>query len=84
MKTHDKELYEAVGKRIREVRKERGMTIAQLAKQIGKSENTVRRYEYGESSRLFVNILQKISIALDVSPLYLMGYTEDKTMPEIE
>lgn len=58
--------------RIREIRKARGMTLKQLADQIGVTEVSASRYEK-EDQRLTLPLLHKIAAALDCTPADLMG-----------
>lgn len=55
-------------KSLKEIRKERGMTQAQVAAELGVNEKTYRRYENGEQSPLLstMNSLYRI---LNVTPL---------------
>jgi len=61
-------------KRLREVRKERGMSIPELAKHSGVGRTTLYKYEYSDhwpSS----SVLLELANALDVSTDYLLGRT---------
>ncbi len=59
------------GVRVRKIRKERNMTIVELAELCGTSENVIRNYE--KSRRLpQVDMLARICNALQVSPEYLL------------
>lgn len=63
--------------RIRERRKAVGMTLAQLADRTGVQEATVQRWESGNIKNIKHETIEKIAIALNCSPVYLMGWTED-------
>ena len=63
--------------RIREVRKEKGITQAKLAKKIGMEQTQYSRYERGENE-IKVNVLIDICKALDVSADYILGLTDEK------
>ena len=67
-----------VGERIKERRKELGMTVDDLAKKVGKSRATVYRYENGSIEKLPTDVLVPFAEALDLDPDYLMGWTEEK------
>ena len=61
-------------KRLREVRKERGMSINELAKHSGVGRTTLYTYEYTDhwpSS----SVLLELANALDISTDYLLGRT---------
>lgn len=66
-----------VGQRIRTCRKKRGLTVDELAERLDKNRATVYRYENGAIENLPITILEPIAKALDTSPAYLMGWTEN-------
>lgn len=66
-----------VGQRIRACRKKRGLTVDELAERLEKNRATVYRYENGSIENLPITILEPIAKALDTSPTYLMGWTEN-------
>jgi transcriptional regulator with XRE-family HTH domain len=63
---------EQIGERIARLRKARGMTQAELAKQIEVSQNLVSGYEVG-TVRLSADIAIKVAKALKVSTDELLG-----------
>lgn len=65
-----------VGERIKQRRKEIGMSAERLAEIIGKSAATVYRYENGYIESVDSQALQPIADALGVTPGYLMGWGE--------
>ncbi|WP_304508581.1 helix-turn-helix domain-containing protein [Anaerotignum sp.] len=68
-----------VGQRIRACRKKRGLTVDELAERLEKNRATVYRYENGTIENLPITILEPIAKALDTSPAYLMGWTENSS-----
>ena len=70
------------GERIKERRKELGMSAEELAVKVGVSSATMYRYEKGEIEKVPGDILFKIGEALYVSPRYLMGWENKETDPE--
>ena len=68
-----------VADRIKECREERGMNADELGKIIGKDRSTIFRYEKDEIGNIPINVIQAIAIALDVSPAYLMGWSDEKS-----
>ena len=66
-----------LGDRIKNRRKELGMTVDDLAKIVGKSRATIYRYENGAIEKLPTDVLVPFADALDTTPDYLMGWTED-------
>lgn len=69
-----------VGQRIKNRRKQLGMSAEQLAEKIGKAPATVYRYENGDISRVDSAKLMPIAEALSTTPAYLMGWEDDKTV----
>ena len=65
------------GKRIKQRRKQIGMSAEQLSEKIGKSPATIYRYENGDIKAVDSTILLPIADALGVTPGYLMGWEED-------
>lgn len=66
-----------VGERIKKRREEMGMTVDELAEKLGKNRATIYRYERGDIEKLPIEILEPISLALNVSPGFLMGWTDE-------
>ncbi len=64
------------GERIREVRKERGLTQEELGKMIGVQKAAINKYETGIVVNLKRSTVSAIARALDVSPIYLLGLDE--------
>ena len=65
---------QAVGDRIKTIRKKAGLTQRELAKKLGKSERMVRRYENGTIDFPY-SVLRDIADALDVSVVALLTDT---------
>ena len=63
----------SVGKRIKKLRKEKGLSVDELAKRIGKNRATVYRYEKDEILEMPYTVLLPLAAALDTTPAYLMG-----------
>lgn len=66
-----------IGERIKERRKELGMSVEDLAERLGKNRATVYRYENAEIEKLPSTILSSLASALKVTPAYLMGWESD-------
>ena len=64
-----------VGARIREVRKERKITLQELAEKLGVRHTTVSRYEKGIIT-IPSDKLKAIADILEVSPEYLLGWKD--------
>lgn len=65
-----------VGKRIKERRKELGMSADELGKRLGKDRSTIYRYEKGDIENMPLDILEPIAKALRTTPQFLMGWEE--------
>lgn len=63
-----------VGERIKILRKNKGVSIDDLAAKLGKNRTTVYRYESGDIENLPLEILTPLAEALDTTPAYLMGW----------
>lgn len=68
--------------RIKNRRKEIGMTADTLAEKIGVSRSTVFRYENGFIEKLPINYLVPIARALNTTVGYLMGWTDSAEITE--
>lgn len=64
------------GNLLRRIRKNKRMTIDQLAKRSGISKATIQRYETGQSAPP-MSMLTYLAQALDTSVLVLLGYESD-------
>ena len=67
------------GDRIKERRKELGMSADDLAQRIGISRSTIFRYENGSIEKLPMNSLVPIARALATTVGALMGWEDTKT-----
>ena len=70
-----------VGKRMKSRRKEIGISVEELATKTNKSRATLYRYENGDIENAPYTILEPIAKALQTTPSYLMGLTDN---PHIE
>jgi transcriptional regulator with XRE-family HTH domain len=68
-----------IGQRVRDQRRERGLTQAQLAARIGVSRSAVAQWETGRTGQLGSN-LSRIADALETGVEYLM-FGDDKRAP---
>lgn len=64
----------SIGNRIKLLRKQRGLTVEELAAKLGKNRTTVYRYENGDIENLPLDILNPLAEALDTTPAHLMGW----------
>ena len=63
-----------IGIRIKQRRKELGMSADKLGEILGKDRSTIYRYEKGDIENLPLDILEPIARALRTTPAYLMGW----------
>lgn len=68
----------SIGDRIKNRRKEIGMSAETLGEKIGKAKTTIYRYESGDIMKVPSTILESIAQALNVTPAYLMGWDDSK------
>lgn len=61
---------------LRALRKEKGMTLEELASRIGTSKQTIHRYENGVISNIPPEKIVAIAEALDTTPANLMGWSD--------
>lgn len=66
-----------VGQRIKNRRKELGLSAEDVAERMGVSPATVYRYESSEIMNMRTDKLVPIANALQTTPPYLMGWTDD-------
>lgn len=64
----------SIGKKIRSLRKEKGLTMAQLGILMNLHESTINRYEQGKISSIDINILKKFA---DVLHTTVTEFTND-------
>lgn len=65
---------ETVGKRIKELRLSRGMTLEELGNKVGVGKSTVRKWETGEIANMRRDKIQKLADALNIPVGELMGW----------
>ena len=66
-----------IGRRIKERRKELGLSADALAQRIGKSRATVFRYENGEIEKLPIDVAKPIAEALGLTLAALLGWDDN-------
>ena len=67
----------AIGQRIKERRKELGLSADDLARRIGKSRATMFRYENGEIEKLSIDVAKPIAEALGLTLAALLGWEDN-------
>jgi len=72
-----------IGQRIKQRRKELGMSADELGSKLGKDRSTIYRYEKGDIENLPLDILEPIAKVLATTPQYLMGWQEKDKMNNV-
>lgn len=68
-----------MGEKIKTLRKQKGMTLEELGDLIGVGKSTVRKWENGMIANMRRDKIAAVAKALNVSPMYLMGWEPPKT-----
>ena len=71
-----------IGKRIKDRRKELGLSAEIVAEKIGVSPATIYRYESAEIMNMGIDKIELIAHALYTTPAYLMGWTDKQSTYE--
>lgn len=66
-----------IGNRINAVRSSRGLTLDDIASNVGVTKSTIQRYEKGTITRVKLPIIQSIAAVLGVNPNWLIGNVDD-------
>lgn len=64
--------------RIRELMERLEMSYRQLAERTGIPSSVLQRYVTNNTNKMSIDYFEQIANALGVSPLYLMGWTDDE------
>ena len=67
-----------VGNNIKKYRKEKDLTLKELADRVGLTEATVQKYEAGNIKKIDVEMLKKLSDALGVLPENLTEWEKEE------
>ncbi len=65
-----------IGKRIKALRYEQGMTLEELGNRVGVGRSTVRKWEEGIIQNMRRDKIVLVAKALDTTPEYLLGYND--------
>lgn len=66
--------------KIKYLRKKENMTMDELAAKVGVSTPTIQRYESGEIKNIRRDKIKLLADALNVTPGYLMGWSNDTAL----
>lgn len=78
----DKIIFEKVGKRLKQARELRHITLEDAGKKVDAHKSTVLRWENGETEKIKFPIIEALASYYNVNPVWLMGY--DAPMEKIE
>lgn len=70
-----------IGQRIESRRKELGLTLDDIATEIGVAKSTVQRYEKGTIEKIKLPVIEAIARVLSIDPAWLCGKT-DQMIPK--
>ena len=70
--------YPAIGQRIKQLRKRKGLNQSELAQMLKKSLRTVQKYETGEIE-VSIAVVNQIADLLDTTSTYILGYESSTT-----
>ena len=66
-----------MAQKIKELRRQRGMTLEQVANIVGVGKSTVRKWETGMIANMKRDKIAALSQALGTTPAYLMGWQDE-------
>lgn len=70
--------------RLKELRKEKGVSLKKLSTAIGVKDNTLSQYETGKRQPRDMEVWERLADYFEVTPEYLLGYTTIRTKEERE
>jgi len=71
------ELNKEIGRRIKIARDRKGMSLENIASEIGVARSTVQRYEAGKIEKPKIPVVHAIANVLEVNPSWLIGKSEN-------
>lgn len=71
-----------LAKKIRDLRAQHGLTLEQVAQQVGVGRSTVRKWETGLIANMRRDKIVKLAKALHTTPGYLMGWEDTQESSE--
>lgn len=70
----NKIIFEKVGKRLKQARELRHITLEDAGKKVDVHKSTVLRWENGETGKIKLPIIETLASFYNVNPIWLMGY----------
>lgn len=68
-----------IGERIKTIRKQKGITLADLGARLGISESNMQRYESGKIASVSIDFINRLAPILEVKPDWLIGWDKEPT-----
>lgn len=68
-----------IGERIKTIRKQKGITLANLGARLGISESNMQRYESGKIASVSIDFINRLAPILEVKPEWLIGWDKEPT-----
>lgn len=65
-------------KRFSMVLKESNFTYEEVGRKLGKSKSTISKYASGTIKTIDISMVVKIAEIFDVSPIWLLGFTQNR------
>ena len=75
---------EGMAQRIKQLRKEKGLTLEQVASIVGVGKSTVRKWETGMIANMKRDKIAALANALGTTPAFLMGWEEKENLSPSE
>ena len=66
--------------KLKELRKQAGLTLDELAERVGTSKQTIHRYENGTITNVPPEKVESLAVALGTTPQELMGWEDEPTV----
>lgn len=71
-----------MSRKIKDLRAKHGLTLEEVAQQVGVGRSTVRKWETGQIQNMRRDKIAKLATALHTTPEYLMGWETEKASTE--
>lgn len=65
-----------IGQKVKQRRKELGLSVDEIAKKLNKNRATIYRYESGDIGEIPISVLEPLSKVLRTTPADLLGWYE--------
>lgn len=75
---------ETIGERIKKLRLNNDLTLEELGNKIGVASQTINKYENGTITDIPLTKIKLLSEALNVTPLYIVGWEEERKQEETQ